>query len=710
MASGKFVYRLARAPEIEAARAAGEYAGVPSLDVGFIHLSTAEQVVLTEEEWVDAFSAWIWGMRAKAAEAKVSRKQMVQNRNDVRPSDLSSTYFQGAKLGEGAFGEVFVMLHKSLGVERVVKVIKKDQAAASDEHIEDEVAVLKSLDHPHIVRIYETFDMETSLHIVMDYADGGDLAEVIRRMSEKERRLSEPWVRTAISQTCAALEYIHSKGVIHCDLKPANAMLLRPVGLDAEEAVADLQLPHVLLVDFGLAELFQTGQGAASGPAGPSKVKGTPLYLAPEGFEGHLSEKSDMWAVGVMLYEMLLGKRPFQASGGNIFAYWMKVAKTEPSLEELPAGAQAIVKVLLSKDPVARPNAKECRGHDWFISDSTSRPSSSRSSHIKLKTIGHHNYFHRAAMFCIATELSMKDMTGLFDVFQSIDSSGSGRLTQDQLGEGLKKLGINQDPAKMMAILDMDQNGYVSYTEFLAGALSTTENLSERLVREAFDLFDLDGDGIISKHELRLMLSGDGPLVDVLPDGQTVDEIMQEAGDGVGISFADFRKYLNKSAKSSNRGLDCNTQNSFDASKVAGLQEDGVDSDEDPSPARANSIARSASNLALELPSLFRFLKDDSEGFDEASLRELLAFPEQPLHGARSTLKSPSSSQLLSRHFLACASLVNMLSNSRDDSVDLQSLRGAAIAEAHKLQALLANDSAGNLERLANPPRRRPVT
>eukprot|EP00972_Heterocapsa_arctica_P076465 11279992-Heterocapsa_arctica.AAC.1 len=84
-------------------------------------------------------------------------------------------------------------------------------------------------------------------------------------------------------------------------------------------------------------------------------------------------------------------------------------------------------------------------------------------------------------MFCIATEMSMKDMGDIFEVFRFIDTSKSGRLTQEQLAEGLKMLSIDQDPEQLMAILDMDRNGYVSYTEFCAGALSTEEDISEAL-------------------------------------------------------------------------------------------------------------------------------------------------------------------------------------------------------------------------------------
>merc|ERR1719277_2768974 len=136
-------------------------------------------------------------------------------------------------------------------------------------------------------------------------------------------------------------------------------------------------------------------------------------------------------------------------------------------------------------------------------------------------------------------------MKDVYKAFKKIDLTKSGRLTLEQLEEGLRILGIDQDAKALMTILDMDQNGFVSYTEFLAGVLSTDVGLSDRLVREAFDMFDLDGDGFVSRQELKVMLSGSGPLVEVLPDGHTIDEVMQDIGGEQGfITYTNFRDYL----------------------------------------------------------------------------------------------------------------------------------------------------------------------
>ncbi|CAE7180806.1 CPK2 [Symbiodinium pilosum] len=472
---------------------------------------------------------------------QVSRQCLVHTRHG---DDWNKVYLKGAKLGEGSYGEVFLALHASLGVARVVKSVPKSQLSVAGEQVEDEVNMLKSLDHPHIVRVFEAFESEESLHIVMDYAEGGDLASVIRETVDTETLLPQPWIRETAVQVASALDYMHSRGVIHCDLKPGNAMLLTPFNM--EDAINGSR-PHVLLVDFGLAEIFD--EQAALG--GPATVKGSPAYLSPEGFDGKLTQKSDTWALGVMLYEMLVGARPFRGTN-NIFVLYCQVANNEPTFEKVPEVPRSLVRALMEKNPQARISARQCFDHEWLRSsldqldahlqmpDSLGRPTS---------------YFYRAVTFCMAAALGMKDLSRDTQLFETFDTDKSGQLDTEELKAGLARLGLRQDPSGLMAAMDLDQDGQISYTEFLAATLCLDEERGERLMRYAFSTFDLDDDGYISMPELRQLLSGEGALVaDVLPDGQTVDEVMEEVSGGEGeISYSRFRAYLTRSYRSADR-------------------------------------------------------------------------------------------------------------------------------------------------------------
>eukprot|EP00931_Biecheleriopsis_adriatica_P066208 TRINITY_DN40607_c0_g1_i1.p1 TRINITY_DN40607_c0_g1~~TRINITY_DN40607_c0_g1_i1.p1 ORF type:complete len:1713 (+),score=346.86 TRINITY_DN40607_c0_g1_i1:23-5140(+) len=497
---------------------------------------------IVKEEWAFAFEHWLQALRTRCGYTKVSRQCLVHTRHG---DDWGKVYLKGAKLGEGSYGEVFLALHAALGVARVVKSVPKSQLSMAGEEVEDEVNMLKSLDHPHIVRVFEAFESSDSLHIVMDFAEGGDLASVIRETMDAKSLLPEAWVRLTTSQVASALDYMHSRGVIHCDLKPGNTMLLQPFSLAG--AMQGLEEPHVLLADFGLAEIFDEQKGVG----GPTNVKGSPAYLSPEGFEGRLTQKSDTWALGVMVYEMMLGVRPFKGTS-NVFLLFCQVANTEPSWDDMPAVPCSLCKALMAKDPKARLSARECFEHEWLAALSTSALTKGTNLQVP-EAFGHASYFHRAVMFCMAAGLGMKDMHDLYQLFQALDADNNGQLSLEELQQGLLKLGIQQDPKRLMAVMDLDQDGQISYTEFLAATLRLEEERGDRLMRYAFSMFDLDSDGYISMHELRKLLSGEGPLADVLPDGKTVDEVMEEVSRGEGtISFAHFRSYLLKSKPGDN--------------------------------------------------------------------------------------------------------------------------------------------------------------
>ena len=249
-------------------------------------------------------------------------------------------------------------------------------------------------------------------------------------------------------------------------------------------------LPHALLADFGLAELFEKRSDGAA-----VRMKGTPAYLSPEGFDGMLSCKSDTWAVGIMLFELFMGKRPFEAKG-HAFMLWNEIMQTNPSLDELPPGPREVVATLLSKDAHARPTAKECYAKAWF--KGPEQVASPDPAALKqLDSLGHSNYFHRAVMLGIAAGMGIKEMHSLVEAFKFLDTNQSGSLSLEDLQGGLVALGVHQDPHVVLTLLDLDHSGIVSYTEFLAGALQLSTDLTDGMLQHAFESFDLDNDGLI---------------------------------------------------------------------------------------------------------------------------------------------------------------------------------------------------------------------
>jgi len=190
------------------------------------------------------------------------------------------------------------------------------------------------LQHPNIVTIYELGETDDTLFIAMELLEGMDLAEAMRPPG----RLNLPQKLKVVVEICRGLDFAHKHGVFHRDVKPANVRILR----DAS----------VKIVDFGIARLedstmTQTGL-----------VLGTPSYMAPEVLRGgRVDYRADMWATGIVLFELLSGKRPFDAPTIAALIYKI-VHERPPALDPaalgLPAGLNEVVEKALAKDPAAR--------------------------------------------------------------------------------------------------------------------------------------------------------------------------------------------------------------------------------------------------------------------------------------------------------------------------------------------------------------------
>lgn len=254
----------------------------------------------------------------------------------VVPSNIiSGRYELGKVLGRGAMGVVYEGHDRILDCKVAIKMMLPEFRAIVDrERFRTEAKIVASLNHPNIVHINEVVEVESELYLIFQYLDGQTLADKMDDSLNKGLPLVQ-CIRI-LSHVCRAVEYMHTMKVLHRDLKPSNIMLPRR------------SLPMVM--DFGLS---RKGKDKASQLI-PTDTSGTPEYMAPEQHEGDNHSSSDVFSIGVMLYEMLTGKPPFQEPK----LLWQKQGKlyvrASKVVTYLPKGLDELLDRALDPDHLKR--------------------------------------------------------------------------------------------------------------------------------------------------------------------------------------------------------------------------------------------------------------------------------------------------------------------------------------------------------------------
>lgn len=244
------------------------------------------------------------------------------------------------ELGRGAMGVVYEGRDPNIGRRVAIKTARRDVMESSTRADElmarflREARAAGSLSHPNIVTIYDADEENGVAYIAMEFLDGTDLHKLI----EQKRRFTTEQVLGITSTVCRALAHAHAHGVVHRDIKPSNIVMLE----NATIKVADFGIAHV-----SDSQLTQEGS-----------MIGTPHYMSPEQFMGHAVDgRSDLFSVGVIVYEMLTGERPFH--GGSINAVMHNVLYTNPvpphqlNFDVSECLSRVVLKAL-SKDPKKR--------------------------------------------------------------------------------------------------------------------------------------------------------------------------------------------------------------------------------------------------------------------------------------------------------------------------------------------------------------------
>lgn len=423
------------------------------------------------------------------------------------------------ELGKGSFGLVQQVQERATNQQRVCKTVSTvDLSSGVLEMVRKEVELLRSLDHPHVVKLFEYVEDHDRKEIllILEYVPGGSCQELIKRSMFS---LSEPLVSRLIFQVLSAVAYCHAQGVAHRDVKPEH-MMLTQVGLWGH--------PNCKLIDFGLA--------AMTAAANSRDFVGTPEYMAPEviGMATSDASKTDIWSIGISTIEMLTGKSPFgkpveYGSNDPVYANvkrYNTFRDIEPTLQEQrgwqtrSSEAQDFTYWLLVKDPAMRPTAPDAHDHPWMQQHRSKRTNLTRDMLRSMEAfIGAHPLV-RCCLLVVAARMDVPDHERLEAAFLSLDSDCDGEISRDDLASALAKPAEWWDTDNIMGLLtgnptfrasdlvavaDLDQSGGLSFTEFAATCLYAKQDSAtpaDTLVKRAFEALDDDRDGLVHARDI----------------------------------------------------------------------------------------------------------------------------------------------------------------------------------------------------------------
>jgi eukaryotic-like serine/threonine-protein kinase len=272
-----------------------------------------------------------------------------ENDPDVRhlQDALRGKYVVQKSLGEGGFGRVFLAEHSGLGQKHVIKLLSADSSRSTDirNRFFQEAQLIARLNHPNIVPIMDVAEYLGRPYYIMKYLNGGSLEDLL----QKEKKLPTEKALEITSKILSALSEVHSKGIIHRDLKPNNVLL--------DES------GEPILIDFGIARVEEGGKAKT----GTGFSIGTPIYMSPEQLDAKpISLTTDIYSMGIMLFELLTGKPPYEGSMSSLINQHntAKLPSVSGKIDnsKLADGIQAVLQKACAKEPSARySSAKEMR-------------------------------------------------------------------------------------------------------------------------------------------------------------------------------------------------------------------------------------------------------------------------------------------------------------------------------------------------------------
>ncbi|KAL8214801.1 hypothetical protein R6Q57_004250 [Mikania cordata] len=335
---------------------------------------------------------------------------------DFKRGVIMNRYELGKLLGQGNFAKVYHGRNLETGMNVAIKIIDKDKImkVGMMNQIKREISVMKLVNHPNVVHLYEVMASKTKIYIILEYVKGGELFDIVAK-----GKLKENIARKYFQQLISAVDFCHSRGVYHRDLKLENLLL------DDEGSLK--------VSDFGLSALVEN-----KGLDGLLHTScGTPAYVAPEIIKqkGYDGAKADVWSCGVVLFALLAGFLPFRDS--NLMEMYRKISRSDFTYPNwFPSEARKLVSKMLDPNPKTRISTIKIMENSWFkkgLVSETRTPETMDSGSLKSNF-----YLEKAENLNAFDIISLSpgfDLSGLFK--DNVEDRNEVQFISKQVGKDI---------------------------------------------------------------------------------------------------------------------------------------------------------------------------------------------------------------------------------------------------------------------------------
>lgn len=478
--------------------------------------------VLNEEE---AVKLCLYMLRSYRDATRQPAPGCVRLGGQIKYKNVAEGYDVKKKLGQGGQGAVYLASDKRTGQEVVVKYYDKSSPNAPVEDITAEFELMANLKHPRIAHYFDIFQDQVNIYVVQEPYFGGDLTTAVYKATQAKVRVDEKWQARVMHQVLAGVAFLHSKEIMHCDLKEANVMI---AGRE------DWHEPQVVVIDFGLSNSFSS----------QSHPGGTPGYMPPEVWEyGLWTPKGDVFSIGVMLFTMRTGTSPFVEGARSIEQ--VKAFTSSKQLEMTMGSAflKALTLSMLAKNFQLRPSVSAAMQNDWFSSAGSDPTVATMDAAVLAKITARMEAteLHKALMADLASKQNLAEMRELNNLFLQLDRDNNGNVSAEEVRRGLAGKWPLESIETLVKAMSFKADGELSYEEFMGQLIAAKEPEENQLLAKVFNDADPQSKGFLDLGDLAAILQRPA-VAKVLGNRDPAALLAEMDRDGNGrVDFVEFR-------------------------------------------------------------------------------------------------------------------------------------------------------------------------